>query len=109
MRIGWIGLGKLGFPCAIACANAGHEIFGYGREQRPLGVLPPGELPYIEPRRPSFGPTTRSGRRFISVRASNRSCGTARSSSSPCRLHTRPNSMDPSDSTTPARTSTMLA
>lgn len=29
MNIGWIGLGKLGMPCAEAIAHQGHRVFGY--------------------------------------------------------------------------------
>lgn len=29
MKIGWIGLGKLGRPCAEELARAGHEVMGY--------------------------------------------------------------------------------
>ena len=27
-RVGWIGLGKLGLPCALAMADSGHEVVG---------------------------------------------------------------------------------
>lgn len=29
MNIGWIGLGKLGMPCAETIAHKGHQVFGY--------------------------------------------------------------------------------
>src|SRR6266568_1333032 len=29
VKIGWIGLGKLGMPCAEALAKAGHQVIGY--------------------------------------------------------------------------------
>jgi UDPglucose 6-dehydrogenase len=29
MKIGFIGLGKLGFPCALAMAQKGHDVLGY--------------------------------------------------------------------------------
>jgi UDPglucose 6-dehydrogenase len=32
MNIGWIGLGKLGMPCAEAIAHKGHTVFGYDIE-----------------------------------------------------------------------------
>jgi UDPglucose 6-dehydrogenase len=32
MNIGWIGLGKLGMPCAEAIAHKGHTVFGYDVE-----------------------------------------------------------------------------
>ena len=28
MRVGWIGLGRLGLPCAYAMASKGHEVCG---------------------------------------------------------------------------------
>jgi len=33
-NIGFIGLGKLGLPCAEAMARAGHNLFGYDIEQK---------------------------------------------------------------------------
>ncbi len=29
MKIGFIGLGKLGLPCALAIEQKGHKIYGY--------------------------------------------------------------------------------
>ena len=29
MRIGFVGLGKLGLPCAVAAASKGHDVMGY--------------------------------------------------------------------------------
>lgn len=29
MRIGFVGLGKLGYPCAVAAAMKGHDVMGY--------------------------------------------------------------------------------
>ena len=29
MKIGFIGLGKLGLPCAEVCIEKGHDVFGY--------------------------------------------------------------------------------
>lgn len=29
MKVGWIGLGKLGLPCALVLADRGHQVFGY--------------------------------------------------------------------------------
>jgi UDP-N-acetyl-D-mannosaminuronate dehydrogenase len=31
--VGWIGLGKLGFPCAVALADAGVTVHGYDPAQ----------------------------------------------------------------------------
>jgi UDPglucose 6-dehydrogenase len=43
MRIGFVGLGKLGLPCAVAIAEFGHEVIGYdvdpkamNKEDRPV-------------------------------------------------------------------------
>jgi UDPglucose 6-dehydrogenase len=29
MKLGFVGLGKLGLPCAVACAMKGHDVMGY--------------------------------------------------------------------------------
>ncbi len=29
MNVGWLGLGKLGLPCAAALASRGHKVAGY--------------------------------------------------------------------------------
>ena len=29
MQISFVGLGKLGLPCAVAAASKGHEVLGY--------------------------------------------------------------------------------
>lgn len=29
MKVGWMGLGKLGLPCALACESKGYEVVGY--------------------------------------------------------------------------------
>lgn len=29
MKIGYIGLGKLGYPCALAVVAKGHDVIGY--------------------------------------------------------------------------------
>lgn len=53
MKIGWIGLGKLGLPCALSLAAAGHDVAGYDIDPRPrqswfgkdlslLGYIEPG-------------------------------------------------------------------
>lgn len=44
MKAGWIGLGKLGLPCALALASfGGHEVTGYDISDIPAGILS-GEL-----------------------------------------------------------------
>jgi UDPglucose 6-dehydrogenase len=38
--VGWIGLGKLGLPCALACERyGGHTVTGYDPDQRVAGIL----------------------------------------------------------------------
>ncbi len=34
MRVGFIGLGKLGMPCAVAMASRGHDVLGYDIDQQ---------------------------------------------------------------------------
>ena len=48
MNIGFIGLGKLGLPCALATENAGHEIFGYDINLEVKKILDTKILPYKE-------------------------------------------------------------
>lgn len=38
MRVGWIGLGKLGFPCALVLAQH-HEVIGYDVSERPWDII----------------------------------------------------------------------
>lgn len=46
MKIGWIGLGKLGAPCALALnVNGGHEVHGYDMDSR-VGTYLSGLNPY---------------------------------------------------------------
>jgi UDPglucose 6-dehydrogenase len=49
MKIGWIGLGKVGFPCALVGAAAGHEVHGYDPAAELIETYRAGYLPYIEP------------------------------------------------------------
>ena len=39
MNIGFIGLGKLGMPCAEEIAKAGHFVFGYDVEPRDTSLV----------------------------------------------------------------------
>lgn len=48
MRVGWIGLGKLGLPCAIALADQGHEVYGYDISSYPADVLAGRTSPPVE-------------------------------------------------------------
>ena len=66
MRIGFIGLGKLGLPCAVATALRGHDVMGYDinptlmnkqprpyQERGPAGIEP--FNPYLEASTLRFG------------------------------------------------------
>ena len=48
MNIGFIGLGKLGLPCALAAEDAGHKIFGYDINSNVEEILKTKILPYRE-------------------------------------------------------------
>lgn len=53
MRVGWIGLGRLGLPCALALADAGHDVTGYDVNPLIRELWSKGggfdELGYVEP------------------------------------------------------------
>ena len=40
MKIGFIGLGKLGFPCALAMAAKGHDVLGYDINSANMSLEP---------------------------------------------------------------------
>jgi UDPglucose 6-dehydrogenase len=48
MNIGFMGLGKLGLPCALAINNTGHNVFGYDINSDVKVILDKKELPYRE-------------------------------------------------------------
>jgi UDPglucose 6-dehydrogenase len=48
MQIGFIGLGKLGLPCALAMKKRGHQIFGYDTSLSVKEILDSGIIPYKE-------------------------------------------------------------
>lgn len=48
MRIGFIGLGKLGLPVALAIENAGHEVRGFDPSPQVQEIVEGGLLPYKE-------------------------------------------------------------
>lgn len=48
MKIGMIGLGKLGLPVALATEAAGHEVAGYDPSPVVAGIRESGRLPYVE-------------------------------------------------------------
>ena len=48
MKIGWIGLGKLGLPCALVQAQAGHSVIGTDINQSVSSYISKGKIPYQE-------------------------------------------------------------
>jgi UDPglucose 6-dehydrogenase len=48
MRIGFIGLGKLGLPLALAIESKGHTVGGYDPNLKVMDILRTRKLPYIE-------------------------------------------------------------
>jgi UDPglucose 6-dehydrogenase len=48
MRIGFIGLGKLGLPCALAINNKGHQVWGYDIDCKVSEILEDRKIPYRE-------------------------------------------------------------
>lgn len=51
MKIGWMGLGRLGLPCALQLAAWGHEVAGYDVNVELVDALADDRLPdgYVEP------------------------------------------------------------
>ncbi len=49
MRIGIVGLGKLGLPMAVYYAHRGHVVTGIDNSQRIIKMVKEGECPYCEP------------------------------------------------------------
>lgn len=50
MRIGFVGLGKLGLPCALYIDSKGHEVFAYDVNQEVGNYLRDRKIPYREER-----------------------------------------------------------
>lgn len=48
MKIGFMGLGKLGLPCALASEAAGHEVVGYDPSSAVAGYIRDRKIPYRE-------------------------------------------------------------
>ena len=48
MKIGFIGLGKLGLPCALAINKAGHQVCGYDINPGVKTFLEEKKIPYEE-------------------------------------------------------------
>ena len=48
MKIGFLGLGKLGLPCALAIESKGHQISGYDINNKVREIVTTRKLPYRE-------------------------------------------------------------
>lgn len=48
MKIGFVGLGKLGLPCALATESKGHEVMGYDPSNHVKEIIETRKLPYME-------------------------------------------------------------
>lgn len=48
MKVGFIGLGKLGLPCALAIESKGHEVMGYDLNPEVETIIKTKKLPYLE-------------------------------------------------------------
>ena len=48
MRIGFIGLGKLGLPVALAVESKGHDVVGYDISEEVKNIVEAKKLPYKE-------------------------------------------------------------
>lgn len=59
MNIGFIGLGKLGLPVALAVENAGYTVYGYDINPEVEKILQTRELPYQEVKAPDLLINTR--------------------------------------------------
>jgi UDPglucose 6-dehydrogenase len=48
MNVGFLGLGKLGLPCALVADDKGHKVFGYDIDPGVKDILDSKRLPYRE-------------------------------------------------------------
>ena len=48
MKVAFVGLGKLGLPCALAIEAAGHQVRGYDTSLDVREILTSKQLPYVE-------------------------------------------------------------
>jgi UDPglucose 6-dehydrogenase len=67
MTVGFIGLGKLGLPVALAIESRGHEVIGYDINPAVEGYLRMRQIPYYEERAPEL--LAKTELRFASVEA----------------------------------------
>lgn len=47
-KVGFVGLGKLGLPCALAVESKGHEVYGFDINPKVSEILKTKKLPYKE-------------------------------------------------------------
>lgn len=59
MKVGFVGLGKLGLPVALAAEAAGHTVSGYDVNPAVQEILKTRELPYLEQGAPELLQQTR--------------------------------------------------
>lgn len=48
MNVGFIGLGKLGLPCALSINSKGHNVYGYDIDENVKNILKDRKIPYRE-------------------------------------------------------------
>ena len=48
MKIGFVGLGKLGLPVALAVESKGHDVVGYDISQNVKNIIEAKKIPYKE-------------------------------------------------------------
>ena len=48
MNVGFVGLGKLGLPCALAIESRGHKVVGYDPSQQVKDIIDTRKLQYQE-------------------------------------------------------------
>ena len=48
MKVGFIGLGKLGLPCALAVESRGHKVIGYDPSEQVEEIIDSKQLQYQE-------------------------------------------------------------
>ena len=48
MKVGFIGMGKLGLPVALAVESKGHDVVGYDISENVRDILSAKKLPYRE-------------------------------------------------------------